>query len=477
MSRIVFNVLALLLFLSLSYCRCGDMFSNLIDGFDAEAQTTSKTKPEGLGSGTVNKKIFKKGNKRWFRAKKDLMKFTPQAGIELGKKVARNVSIGVIWIYEPGLLLAEELVSPCFGIISYYPNVQITVMKGERFLGIICDAREHKPVNTDRFKWYIAIGDDLTFTARHYVKEGAYIKEGQEIGHLSRPAKSVGRVAIKSRARCSGIIVLCKTGLVNTGEEFLRISCDAAPGTADVKNSLVDETHSSLLDQSDLGKSVAKLRGLAQVTAEEADYDNQKVKLPQIINSAGGSGPEDQAAGEDRPRLGGEEPGASKATTRDAQSDKNGPPGQPNTLDETISDSCPEPNNKPPSPPPDSNKNKNFFDFDFDEEEEDNKVDDETGCSAATQEAEPKPKAKKEKEPPKSEQAGNSQESSVELAPDMVVNTGTVKHSMQSKSEPTEKRKPSRGPSNSISPIGRDVLHLDGLSSSVVSEMDISSLD
>ncbi|KAJ1604470.1 signal peptide-containing protein, partial [Cryptosporidium canis] len=285
MSKVVFNILLILFYLS-SYCFCGDMISAIIENVNADdAKTLSSRNNLEFDYENKKPKNFKKGNKRWFKAKKDLMKFSPQKGIELGKKIARNASIGVIWMYEPGLLLAEELVAPCFGLISYYPNVQVTVMKGERFLGIICDARDHKPINTDRFKWYVAVGDNLTFTARYYVKEGAYIKEGQELGHLSKPARSVGRVAIKSRARCSGIIVLCKTGLVNTGEEFLRISCDPAPGTADVKNSLVDESHTSLLDQSDMGKSIPKLRGLAQISPEEADFDGEKFKLPQIMNS------------------------------------------------------------------------------------------------------------------------------------------------------------------------------------------------
>ncbi|KAK6588002.1 transmembrane protein [Cryptosporidium xiaoi] len=264
---------------------CGDIFSSIVENYsDLNTGYIGDIKNIEMDTDIKKESNFVKGNKRWFKSKKDHMKFTPQKGIELGKKVALNSSIGVIWIYEPGLLLAEELVSPCFGIIFYYPNVQVSLMKGDKFLGVLCDAREHKPISKDRFKWYIAVGNDLTFTPRHYVKEGAYIKEGQEIGHLSKPAKSVGRVAIKSRARCSGIIILCKPGLVNTGEEFLRISCDISSNPNGVHNQLTDETHTSLLDQSDLGKSIPKLRGLAQVSIQEADYNGENMELQQMAS-------------------------------------------------------------------------------------------------------------------------------------------------------------------------------------------------
>ncbi|KAH8739411.1 transmembrane protein [Cryptosporidium ryanae] len=264
---------------------CGDIFSEIVENHgDTNTGYIGDVKDIEIDTDARKDSNFVKGNKRWFRSKKDHMKFTPQKGIELGKKVALNSSIGVIWIYEPGLLLAEELVSPCFGIIFYYPNVQVSLMKGDKFLGVLCDAREHKPITKDRFKWYIAVGNDLTFTPRHYIKEGAYIKEGQEIGHLSKPARNVGRVAIKSRARCSGIIILCKPGLVNTGEEFLRISCDVSSNPNSVHNPLTDETHTSLLDQSDLGKSIPKLRYLAQVSIQEANYDGSTVQLPQMAS-------------------------------------------------------------------------------------------------------------------------------------------------------------------------------------------------
>ncbi|OII73006.1 uncharacterized protein cubi_02237 [Cryptosporidium ubiquitum] len=356
------------------------MISAIIENIDKQdSDILSNRKDLELDYASKKPKNFKQGNKRWFRAKKDLMKFTPQKGIELGKKIARNASIGVIWIYEPGLLLAEELVAPCFGIISYYPNVQVTVMKGERFLGIICDAREHKPINTDRFKWYTAIGNDLAFTARYYVKEGAYIKEGQELGYLSRPARSVGRVAMKSKARCSGIIVLCKTGPVNSGEEFLRISCDAAPGTADVKNSLVDQSHTSLLDQSDMGKSIPKLRGLAQISPEEANYDGEQFKLPQIMNS--GEGPviiEENDNSEKDKILN------TDKNTQDSKITKENEKGDnfldsSNTLGDSISSSNYNLEINPKALPPTSNakKGNNFFDFDFDEEEDDG-INDET---------------------------------------------------------------------------------------------------
>ncbi|KAK9171934.1 hypothetical protein CmeUKMEL1_04895 [Cryptosporidium meleagridis] len=369
---------------------CGDMISAIIDSASSNTSNApTERKDAELDLRNNRPKNFKQGNKRWFKAKKDLMKFTPQKGIELGKKIARNASIGVIWIYEPGLLLAEELVSPCFGIISYYPNIQITVMKGERFLGIICDARDYKPINTDRFKWYVAIGNDLSFTARYYVKEGVYIKEGQELGYLSRPARSVGRVAIKSRARCSGIIVLCKTGPLETGEEFLRISCDAATGTADVNNSLVDKSHTSLLDQSDLGKSIPKLRGLAQISPEEANYDGKQFKLPQIMNSA----EESNIIGDDDGKSDSEEEeeiGDDKQTKniQDAKKEekKKIPLDTSDTLDESILSSNPESNiiNKAIQPPPESKKGKNFFDFDFDEE--DDGVNDETEYNKLVQE-------------------------------------------------------------------------------------------
>ncbi|OLQ17520.1 putative transmembrane protein [Cryptosporidium hominis] len=389
MSKILCNVL-LLLFIFFSYCMCGDMISAIIESASSDLQNAPTVRKDvELDIKNSKPKNFKQGNKRWFKAKKDLMKFTPQKGIELGKKIARNASIGVIWIYEPGLLLAEELVSPCFGIISYYPNMQITVMKGERFLGIICDARDYKPINTDRFKWYVAIGNDLSFTARYYVKEGGYIKEGQELGHLSRPARSVGRVAIKSRARCSGIIVLCKTGPLETGEEFLRISCDAATGTADVNNSLVDKSHTSLLDQSDMGKSIPKLRGLAQISPEEANYDGKQFKLPQIMNSAEESniiGDDDgKSESEDEEEFG------DNKNTRNIQSTKKEekikiPLDSSDTLDESTPSSNSELNiiNKAIQPPPEAKKGKNFFDFEF--EEEDDGVNDETEYKKVIQE-------------------------------------------------------------------------------------------
>ncbi|KAL7069215.1 hypothetical protein ACR3K2_04720 [Cryptosporidium serpentis] len=250
---------------------------------------TMKNNPNNIPSNLLPKaKVssnFKQGNRRWFKAKKSGVKFTPQKNMAIGKKVALNASVGVIWMYEPGLLIAEELVSPCFGVIFYYPNIQVSVSKGERFLGILCDARVHKPISDQRFKWYVAMGNDLTFTPRKYIYEGAYIKEGREIGYLSRPAKTVGKVAIKARARCSGHIILCKSGPVASSEEFLRISCDQSTNNNNKYNPLTDETHSSLLLQSDFGESIAPIRGLAQISTAEAELDGENIQLPQIMNS------------------------------------------------------------------------------------------------------------------------------------------------------------------------------------------------
>ncbi|KAH8584394.1 signal peptide-containing [Cryptosporidium sp. chipmunk genotype I] len=497
-----------------------------------ESANTSEANAPRVGKDTefdINNnrpKNFKQGNKRWFKAKKDLMKFTPQKGIELGKKIARNASIGVIWVYEPGLLLAEELVSPCFGIISYYPNVQVTVMKGERFLGIICDARDYKPINTDRFKWYVAIGNDLAFTARYYVKEGAYIKEGQELGHLSRPARSVGRVAIKSRARCSGIIVLCKTGPVETGEEFLRISCDAAPGTADVNNSLVDKSHTSLLDQSDMGKSIPKLRGLAQISPEEANYDGKQLKLPQVMNSG-----EDSDILDDEKSESEEEELITKKNTKDFQNTKKEekigiPLDSSNTLDESIASSNSDLKiiNKAIQPPSDDKKGKNFFDLDFEEEEDDGINDDteykkmidnefkeknqkESEKSADKEKLEKerlererlekerlqkeileKERLKKEKlekerlEKERLEKAG-TEKKVVDTSPSILESADyhviLQKHrSKEDKSKKQPEKKTKEKQYNKIDSVKTgDVLDLDGLSSSIVSEAEISILD
>ncbi|OII76144.1 hypothetical protein cand_007330 [Cryptosporidium andersoni] len=255
---------------------------------------TMKNNPNNIPSNLLSKarvsSNFKQGNRRWFKAKKSGVKFTPQKNMVIGKKVALNASVGVIWMYEPGLLIAEELVSPCFGVIFYYPNIQVSVSKGERFLGILCDARVHKPISDQRFKWYVAMGNNLTFTPRKYVYEGAYIKEGREIGYLSRPAKTVGKVAIKARARCSGYIILCKSGPVVSSEEFLRISCDQSTNDNNNNNNnnnnnlLTDETHSSLLLQSDFGESITSTRGLAQISTAEAELDGENIQLPQIMN-------------------------------------------------------------------------------------------------------------------------------------------------------------------------------------------------
>ncbi|KAJ1609927.1 signal peptide-containing protein [Cryptosporidium canis] len=465
------------------------MISAIIENVNTDdAKTLSSRNNLEFDYDNKKPKNFKKGNKRWFKAKKDLMKFSPQKGIELGKKIARNASIGVIWIYEPGLLLAEELVSPCFGLICYYPNVQVTVMKGERFLGIICDARDHKPINTDRFKWYVAVGDNLTFTARYYVKEGAYIKEGQELGHLSKPARSVGRVAIKSRARCSGIIVLCKTGLVNTGEEFLRISCDAAPGTADIKNSLVDESHTSLLDQSDMGKSIPKLRGLAQISPEEADYDGEKFKLPQIMNSVEEDSENKKDDNDDEESDVNSEIDEAPITTKKDQATQTEeedrvklPVDNSNTLDNTISlsESNIKANTGPQNSSSDPKKTKNFFDFALDEDDDE---------PESNQFAE-KDESKEEQE---FQESGNKQEilsetnaesnkkghvdAGTSTAETKCYNTIIQTHNSKPGLKPKKEEKQVKN-YNRIDPLKHgEAPELDGLSSSIVSEVDISSI-
>ncbi|KAF7457751.1 signal peptide-containing protein [Cryptosporidium felis] len=462
MIKVIHHLFLLLLFL-VSKSHCGDMISAIIES----AGNDNSNDPYGntgfqLDLNARKPSNFKQGNKRWFKAKKDLMKFTPQRGIELGKKIARNASIGVLWKYEPGLLLAEELVSPCFGIISYYPNLQVTVMKGERFLGIVCDAREHKPISYDRFKWYIAIGDDLTFTPRYYVKEGAFIKEGQELGYLSRPAKSVGRVAIKSRARCSGIIVLCKSGVVNTGEEFLRISCDIATSPNDVKNSLVDESHTSLLDQSDLSKSIPKLRGLAQISSPEAQLDGDQIKLPQIMNPNESSTQEedDQKIAESRT----------------------------NSLDSLESSTFPNQESKKDE----KSKSKTFFDFELDEDDGAN-VDFENLVKETSNQneyanaesegggSERKETGKletgergheKEKEKEKEEKEKEKEEKEKEA-----INAMIQSHKRKGdRKGPNKEEKPKKHNEVSSLNVGGS-LELEGLSSSIVGEYDLTSID